>query len=133
MTSAGPLPCWLGFLEQKRKETVTEWGCTDRGDESGEKEIPADGGERKCQSLKTDGNSKRKALVNKRKDPQKEHAGYKRKKHGGVEKLEESYSTGHKKIVMRENRKRKKPFETDSKFKMQEEKTKRKTRAGQTT
>lgn len=30
-----------------------------------------------------------------------------------------------KKIVMRENRKRKKPFETDSKFKMQEEKTKR--------
>lgn len=30
-----------------------------------------------------------------------------------------------KKLVMRENRKRKKPFETDSKFKMQEKKTKR--------
>lgn len=30
-----------------------------------------------------------------------------------------------KKIVMRKNRKRKKPFETDSKFKMQEKKTKR--------
>lgn len=52
----------------------------------------------------------------------------------GQKKIEESYSTGHKKkIVMRENRKRKMPFETDSKFKMQEEKTKRKTRAGQTT
>lgn len=47
---------------------------------------------------KTDRNSKRKARVNKRNNQQK---------------------------VMRENRKRKKPFETDSKFKMQDEKTKR--------
>lgn len=43
----------------------------------------------------------------------------------GWKKKEESYSTGKKKLVMRENRKRKKPFETGSKFKMQEEKTKR--------
>lgn len=47
---------------------------------------------------KTDRNSKRKARVNKRNNQQK---------------------------VMRENRNRKKPFETDSKFKMQDEKTKR--------
>lgn len=26
--AGGPLPCWLGFLEQKHKESVTERGCT---------------------------------------------------------------------------------------------------------
>lgn len=60
-------------------------GDVPTGDESGEKEIPADGRERNA-ALKTDGNSKRKTSVNKRNDWQKEHAGCKGKKHGGTEK-----------------------------------------------
>jgi len=49
-------------------------------------------------ALKTGGNSKRKARVNKRNNWQKEHARYKgkKKKHGGTEKIEENYSVGEK-------------------------------------
>lgn len=63
--------------------------------------------------------------MNKRNDWQKEHAGCKGEKHGGTEKNKRKVILQDKKAVMRENRKRKKPFETNSKFKMEEKKTKR--------
>lgn len=49
-------------------------GDVPTGDESGEKEIPADGGERNA-ALRTDRNSERKTSVNKRNDWQKQRAG----------------------------------------------------------
>lgn len=59
-------PLLAGFLEQKRKENVTEWGCTEGMSQVKRKSQRME--KRENAALKTDKTSKRKARVNKRND-----------------------------------------------------------------